>query len=61
MWKVVLIGVSCSSLPINYSPAGYVITDDVNIVNNDDPNDDFKSFILKGPKYREPRVFQMAS
>ena len=44
---------SCSSSPFNYSPAGHIITGDVNIVQNED----LRSLILKGPKFREPRSF----
>ena len=39
---------SCSSSPFNYQPAGHVITGDVNIVKNEE----LKSLILKGPKFR---------
>ena len=45
---------SCSSSPFNYSPAGHIITGDVNIVQNED----LRSLILKGPKFREPRSFK---
>ncbi|XP_055999877.1 uncharacterized protein LOC130046520 isoform X1 [Ostrea edulis] len=44
---------SCSSSSFNYSPAGHVITGDVDIVENED----LKSLILKCSKYREPRSF----
>jgi hypothetical protein len=42
---------SCSSSPFNYQPDGHVITCNVNIVRNEE----VKSLILKGPKFREPR------
>jgi hypothetical protein len=45
---------SCSSSPFNYSPAGHIITGDVNIVQNED----LRSLILKDPKFREPRSFK---
>lgn len=38
---------------LQLSPTGHVITGDVNLVNNDD----LKSLIMKGPKFREPRSF----
>lgn len=41
------------SLSFNYSPAGYIITVSVNVVNHDD----LKSLILKGPNFREPQSF----
>ena len=44
---------SCSSSSFKYSPAGHIITGDVDIVENED----LKSIILKGPKFREPRSF----
>ena len=44
---------SCSSSPFNYSPAGHIITGDVDIVKNED----LKSLIRKGPKFREPQSF----
>jgi hypothetical protein len=44
---------SCSPSPFNYSPAGHVVIDDVNIVENED----LKSIIRKGPKFREPWSF----
>jgi hypothetical protein len=40
--------------PFNYQPAGHVITGDVNIVRNEE----LKSLILKGPKFREPQSFK---
>lgn len=46
-----------SSSPFNYSTAGHVITGYVNKVNNDD----LKSLILKGPKFREPWYFNWQS
>jgi hypothetical protein len=45
---------SCSSSLLNYTPAGHIITGDVNIVQNED----LRSLILKGPKFREPRSFK---
>jgi hypothetical protein len=42
---------SCSSPSFNYSPAGHIITGDVDIVENEV----LKSLIRKGPKFREPR------
>ena len=45
---------SCSSSPFNYSPAGHIITGNINIVQNED----LKSLISKGPKFREPRSFK---
>ena len=44
---------SCSSSPFNYSPAGHIISGDVDVVENED----LKSLIRKGPKFREPRSF----
>jgi hypothetical protein len=44
---------SCSSAPFNYQPDGHVITGDVDIVRNEE----LKSLILKGPKFREPPFF----
>jgi hypothetical protein len=44
---------SCSSSPFNYNPARHIITGDVDIVKNED----LKSLIRKGPKFREPRPF----
>jgi hypothetical protein len=44
---------SCSS-PFNYSPAGHIITGDVNIVQNED----LRSLMLKGPKFWEPHSFK---
>jgi hypothetical protein len=44
---------SCSSSPFNYSPAGHIITGDVDTVENED----LKSLIRKSPKFREPRSF----
>jgi hypothetical protein len=44
---------SCSS-PSNYSPAGHIITVDVEIVQNED----LRSLILKGPKFQEPHSFK---
>jgi hypothetical protein len=44
---------SCSLFPFNYSPAGHIITGDVDIVKNDD----LKSLVRKAPKFREPRSF----
>jgi hypothetical protein len=44
---------SCSSSPFNYSPAGHVITGDVDIVENED----LKSLIRTGLKFTEPRPF----
>jgi hypothetical protein len=44
---------SCCLSPFNYSLAGHAITGDVNIVENED----LKSFIQKGPKFRKPRSF----
>lgn len=40
-------------MPYNYSPAGHVINDDVNLADNED----LKSIIVKGQKFREPRSF----
>jgi hypothetical protein len=45
---------SCSTSRFNYQPAGHAITGDVNIVKNEE----LKSLILKGPKFREPRSFK---
>jgi hypothetical protein len=45
---------SCSSSPFNYQPDGHVITGDVNKVRNEE----LKSLILKGPKFKEPRSFK---
>jgi hypothetical protein len=42
------------SSPFNYSPAGHIITGDVNIVENED----LRSLILKGPAFREPCFFK---
>jgi hypothetical protein len=42
---------SCSSSPFNYSPAGHDITSDIV------ENEDVKSFIRKGPKFRKSRSF----
>ena len=44
---------SCSSSHFIYSPAGHIITGDLNIIQNQQLRD----FISKGPKYREPRSF----
>ena len=44
---------TCSSSPFLYSPAGHIITGDLNIVQNDL----LKDLLYKGPKYREPRPF----
>ena len=51
---------SCSSFPFkqnsevnNYSLAGHIITGNANIIKNED----MKSLIRKGPKFREPRSF----
>ena len=43
---------SCSSSQFLYSPAGHIITGDLNIIQNQQLRD----LISKGPKYREPRV-----
>lgn len=43
----------CSYTPFNYSRVGYVITGDVNRVDNDER----KWLIHRGPKFREPRSF----
>lgn len=48
-----LITCSCSSSPYKCSSAGHVIAADVNIVNNED----LRSLILGGPKFREPTSF----
>jgi hypothetical protein len=45
---------SCS-YPFNYSPAGHVITGDVDIVESED----LKSLIRKVPKLREPQSFRL--
>jgi hypothetical protein len=45
---------SCSSFPFNFSPAGHIITGDVHPVENED----LKSPIRKGPKFREHRSFK---
>ena len=42
---------SCNSSPFKYSPAGHVITGDLNIIDNKPLRD----VLAKGPKYREPR------
>jgi hypothetical protein len=44
---------SCFSSLYNYSLDEYVITGDVNIVNNED----LRSLVLKSLKYREPKSF----
>jgi hypothetical protein len=46
---------TCSSFssPFNCSPAGHIITGEVDIVENED----LKSLISKGPQSREPRSF----
>lgn len=44
---------SCSSSPNKCGSAGHVIAADVNIVNNED----LRSIILGGPKFREPTSF----
>jgi hypothetical protein len=44
---------SCSSSPFSYSSAGHTITGDVDMVENED----LKSLIRKGPKFREHRSF----
>ena len=41
---------SCSSSQFLYSPAGHIITGDLNIIQNQQLRD----LIPKGPKYREP-------
>ena len=54
MIYIILNPPTCSSSSsFNYSPAGHVITGDVNIVENEY----LRSLILKGPKFREPRSF----
>jgi hypothetical protein len=45
---------SCFFSPFNYSPAGHNITGDVNAIQNED----LRSLILKGSKFREPRSFK---
>jgi hypothetical protein len=45
---------SCSSSPFNYSPASHINTGNTNIVQNED----LRSIILKGHKFREPRSFK---
>ena len=42
---------SCSTSPFRYSPAGHVITGDLNIV----ANEKLRNILAKGPKYREPQ------
>ena len=44
---------TCSSSPYLYSPAGHVVTGDLNIVENEQ----LKNILAKGPKYREPKSF----
>ena len=44
---------NCVSYPINYGPAGHVITGDLNIIRNVE----LKAALSKGPKYREPQSF----
>ena len=51
--NIILNPPTCSCSSFNYSPAGHVITGDVNIVENED----LRSLISKGPKFREPRSF----
>ena len=44
---------SCSSSQFLYSPAGHIVTGDLNIIQNKQLRD----LISKGPKYREPHSF----
>jgi hypothetical protein len=44
---------SCPSSPFNYSFAGYAITGDIDVVENEG----LKALIRKGPKFRAPRCF----
>lgn len=44
---------SCYPSPYKYTPAGHVITSDVNLVSNEN----LRSLIMEGPKLKEPRSF----
>jgi hypothetical protein len=46
----------CSSFPFNHRPAGHVITGDINI--HIVRNEEHKSLVLQGPKFREHWSFK---